>query len=254
MTMDELLRSAAVRTADNGLVFSIQPADDDVAAEDRSLERMVAAVPRALATRLGRTATYFVPWLFKHRRSVAVALAPAAEGETRKELCHHLDVKPSGNLLLISLQFYEHDAYGLAMEFFDKIAYLAALEPAPAAPGQSSEPQALLQRQLESGKPGELTPEAWEYRQAVAAGNANNDAWQNYRRAAETDALGLYMAALFTDVFYEDLFEPGSEFPALEPVQLTERLRALERLYPPNRGYSLQLVRERPRRRRSASR
>jgi len=252
MTLDELLRTASVRTADNGVVFSLPPGTD---ADDRGLERMVSAVPRGLAARLGRTATYFVPWLVKVRRSVAVALEPAPEGESRKELCHHLDVKPAGNLLLISLQFYEHDAYGLAMEFFDKIAYLAALDT-----GTNGDLEALLRRQLEApaageNASGELTPDAWEYRSTWLGASAAKraEAWQNYRRAAETDALGLYMAALFTDVFYEDLFEPESSFPQLSPEQLSERLRAVERLYPPNRGYSLQLVRERPRRRRPAA-
>ncbi|HWG37374.1 MAG TPA: hypothetical protein VN690_06610 [Terriglobales bacterium] len=250
MTLDELLRTAAVRTAENGVVFSLPPG---AGSDERGLERMVSAVPRGLASRLGRTATYFVPWLVKVRRSVAVATEPAPEGETRKELCHHLDIKPSGNLLLISLQFYEHDAYGLAMEFFDKIAYLGALDVVP-----DSDFESLLRRQFDAktGKDaGELTPEAWEYRGALpAASDAKRDEiWENYRRAAETDTLGLYMASLYTDVFYEDLFEPESSFPPLSPEQLTERLRAIERLYPPNRGYSLQLVRERPRRRRPAA-
>lgn len=261
MNIEEMLRSGRVQTAENGLMYAVIP---EVAANgnggngetsDRSLAHLVAAVPRTLVPRLGRSVCYFVPWLMKQRKTVAIAQQPAGEGETRKELCHHLDVKPSGNLLLISLRFYEHDSYGLAMEFFDKIAYLAALEPAPPPAGNGGDEfEALLRRQLET-KPGELTPEAWEWRTGLneAAPAAEAEAWLNYRRAAETDALGLYMAALHTDVFYEDLFEPEAEFPALDAELVAERVRVLERLYPPNRGFSLQIVRPRRRRRAAGS-
>ena len=249
MTIEEMLRAGAVRTAANGLMYAVVAPQEGVpAADERGLERMVEAVPRALTPRLGRAVCYFVPWLYKQRRSVLVGTAPAAQGETRKELCHHLDVKPSGNLLLISLNFYEHDSYGLAMEFFDKTAYLATLE----SPG-GDDFDDLLRRQLTAGKPGELTPEAWEWREGAAKeGNAQGESWLNYRRAAETDALGLYTASLYTDVFYEDLFEDEPGFPPLEADRVYERVRAVERIYPPNRGYSLQIVRQRPRRRPAA--
>ncbi|MGH9466615.1 MAG: hypothetical protein ACRD1Y_04615 [Terriglobales bacterium] len=248
MTIEEMLRSGSVRTADNGLMYAIL-AEEGVA-EPRGLDHMVEAVPRALTPMLGRAVCYFVPWLFKHRRSILIGLTPAAEGETRKELCHHLDIKPSGNLLLISLKFYEHDSYGLAMEFFDKIAYLAALE----SP-DSSEFESLLRRQMDSGKTGELTPEAWEWRTAHAEAKpeAKEEAWRNYRRSAQADALGLYMAAMFTDIFYEDLFEPESGYPPLDPALVHDRVRSVEHLYPANRGYGLQIVRQRPRRRRPAA-
>lgn len=258
MTIEEMLRSGRVQTADNGLMYATIPEAANGGDESgghgndstaRALAHLVVAVPRALVPRLGRSVCYFVPWLVKQRKTVAIALQAAAEDENRKELCHHLDVKPSGNLLLISLRFYEHDSYGLAMEFFDKVAYLAALEPAAESAKEFDE---LLHRQLE-GKPGELTPEAWEWRSGFleATPAAADEAWLNYRRAAETDALGLYMAALQTDVFYEDLFEPEAEFPALDPEMVCERVRVMERLYPPNRGFSLQVVR--PRRRRRAA-
>src|SRR6185312_14631476 len=260
MTIEEMLRASQVQTAENGFVYAVisEPPNggDDghlPAGAGRGLDKMVAAVPRSLVPRLGRSGCYFVPWLYKQRRTVAIGLRPAPEGETRKELCHHLDVKPGGNLLLISLRFYEHDSYGLAMEFFDKVAYLAALEDDP-----RPDMDELLRRQLDVGKPGELTPEAWEWRLGLTAnpGEQSKDAaeaWRNYRRAAEADALGLYMASLYTDIFYEDLFEPESDFPCLGPDQVYERVRAAERLYPANRGYSLQIVRQRPRRRRSSA-
>ncbi|MGH9412592.1 MAG: hypothetical protein ACRD0Y_02525 [Terriglobales bacterium] len=258
MTIEEMLRGGQVRTAENGLMYAIVAEEDGP--EPRGLEHMVEAVPRSLIPPLGRAVCYFVPWLYKQRRSILIGLAPAAAGENRKEMCHHLDVKPSGSLLLISLKFYEHDSYGLAMEFFDKVAYLAALE----APG-SSDFESLLRRQFDSGKAGELTPEAWEWRSAYAKlvkpepkaaqgdRDQGNEAWRNYCRSAEADALGLYMASMFTDIFYEDLFEPEADFPPLESALVHERVRSVEHLYPANRGYSLQIVRQRPRRRRPAA-
>lgn len=264
MTIEEMLRSSQVLTADNGLVYAVVP--EATGAEDRAegggedargLAKMVAAVPRTLVPRLKRSACYFVPWLYKQRRSVVIGLEAAAEGETRKELCHHLDIKPAGNLLLISLRFYEHDSYGLAMEFFDKVAYMATLEE-----DSRDEMDQLLRRQLQ-GKAGELTPESWEWRAGLAeaaegslagskAAKAAEEAWLNYRRAAEADALGLYMASLHTDIFYEDLFEPEPSFPPLDPDLVYDRMRAVERLYPANRGFSLQMVKQKPRRRRNS--
>ncbi|MGH9475513.1 MAG: hypothetical protein ACRD1C_04195 [Terriglobales bacterium] len=248
MTIEDMLRGGSVRTADNGLMYAVVA--EQSGQEQRGLEHMVEAVPRALIPHLGRAVCYFVPWLYKQRRSILVGLNAAAEGESRKELCHHLDVKPSGSLLLISLRFYEHDTYGLAMEFFDKIAYLAALESPDGIDFEH-----LLRRQYDAGKAGELTPEAWEWRTAFAEAkpDAAEEAWRNYRKSAEADALGLYMASMFTDIFYEDLFEPDSGFPALDPALVHERVRSVEHQYAANRGYSLQIVRQRPRKRRPAA-
>ncbi|HXE30423.1 MAG TPA: hypothetical protein VN515_01340 [Terriglobales bacterium] len=254
MTIEEMMRASQVRTAENGFVYAVLAEPGEPETEDeRGLARLAAAVPRTLVPRLGRAGCYFVPWLVKVRRSVAIATQAAPEGETRKELCHHLDVKPSGNLLLISLRFYEHDSYGLAMEFFDKVAYLATLDD-----DERADFPDLLRKEVAQSAGGELTPEAWEWRQGLGKDASESAAvtgarWTSYRRAAETDALGLYMAALYTDVFYEDLFEQEPGFPPLPPDQVYERMRTVERLFPPNRGYSLQMVRQRPRRRRSAA-
>lgn len=240
-SIEEVLRAAEMHTAPNGLGYAFLPDT----ATDTPVDRLVATVPQSLVARLGRTVCCFVPWIVKQRRGVAVAEEAAGEGENRKELCHHLDVKPGGNLLLISLRFYQDDRYGLAMEFFDKIAYIAALEPA----GREDFYE-LLHQQLAAPQGGELTPEANEWRkEAVKSRDGqplDTEAELNYRRAAETDSLGIYMAALFTDVFYEDLTEDAGG-PPLPPGSLYERVRALERLYPPNRGYSLQIVRQRQR-------
>lgn len=240
-SIEEVLRTAEMHTAPNGMGYAFFPGT----ALEAPVDRLVATVPQGVVNRLGRTVCYFVPWIVKQRRGVAVAEEAAAEGENRKELCHHLDIKPGGNLLLISLQFYHDDRYGLAMEFFDKIAYIAALEPA----GRDDFSQ-LLGQQLARPQSGELTPEANEWRKEAAKARNGSppdaEAEQNYRRAAETDSLGIYMAALFTDVFYEDLTEDAGG-PPLPPEGLYERVRVLERLYPPNRGYSLQIVRQRAR-------
>lgn len=249
MSIEEVLRAAEVRTAGNGLAYAYLPdGGGPEAAGAAALERLVATVPAGVTPRLGRTAVYFVPWLVKQRRGVAVATEPPREGEERKQLCHHLDIKPSGNLLLISLEFYGEDRYGLAMEFFDKAAYIAALEPA-----DRPDFYELIERQMRQPG-GELTAEAAEWRAEALERRAKDapdaEAEANYRRAAETDALGVYMASLFTDVFYEDIAEGGDNQRPLAPEALYERVRVLERLYPPNRGYSLQIIRERARRRR----
>jgi hypothetical protein len=246
ISVEEVVRSSESRTAQNGLPFGLL---GDFPPGMETLERMVGAVPRSVVQRLGRTATYFVPWLLKQRRGIAVALANEEADDSRKELCHHLDLRSGSRLLLISTNFYADDLYGIAMEFFDKIAYVAMLDPDP----KEEDYFRLLERQINDERGGELTPEAWDWRKGLqdgrAAGAPEDEVRLNYLRTAETDALGLYMASLFTDVFYEDLFEPRDEFPAIPADQLYERVRALERLYPPNRGYSLQVVRQKRRHR-----
>ena len=246
MTIEEMLRSSEVRTAGNGVVYAVvEPGEADV----RSLEQMVEAVPRSLVPRIGRTACYFVPWLLKEKRDVVIeTAAEAPEDGEQKALCHHLDLKEQGNLLVISLQFYQHDSYGLAMEFYDKIAYVASLQPET-----RDDFYRLLERQLRDEHGGEMTPEAFAWRKELLQqrhrGDAAEEAETNYRRATETDALGVYMASLFTDVFYEDLFDDGEETSTpLSPDHFYDRIRTAERLYPANRGYSLQVVRQRARR------
>lgn len=250
MTIEEMLRSSEVRTAGNGVVYAVvEPGEVDV----HSLEQMVEAVPRSLAPRIGRTACYFVPWLLKEKRGVVIETAvEAPEGGEQKTLCHHLDLKSQGNLLVISLQFYQHDSYGLAMEFFDKIAYVASRQAE-----ERDDFYRLLERQLRDDHGGEMTPEAFAWRKELLQqrqrGEAAEEGETNYRRAAETDALGVYMASLFTDVFYEDLFDDGEEeLTPLSPDHFYERVRTAERLYPANRGFGLQIVRQRARRSSSA--
>lgn len=246
MTIEEMLRSSEVRTAGNGVVYAVVDPGETNA---RSLEQMVEAVPRSLVPRIGRTACYFVPWLLKEKRGVVIeTAAEVPEDGDQKTLCHHLDLKPQGNLLIISLQFYQHDSYGLAMEFFDKIAYVASLQPEA-----RDDFYRLLERQLRDEHGGEMTPEAFAWRKELVQqrrrGETAEEALTNYRRAAETDALGVYMASLFTDVFYEDLFdEDEDDVKPLSPDHFYERIRTAERLYPANRGYSLQVVRQRARR------
>lgn len=244
LSVEEVVRTSDARRGDNGFAFGVLGNNGP---GTTALERMVAAVPNEIVRRIGRTACYFVPWLIKQRRGVTVSVDAPEGNDSRKELCHHLDIKPNANLLLISLNFYSDDSYGLAMEFFDKVAYIAALDPSP-----RNDFYELLDQQLRNEKGGELTPEAWEWRTSVLEQRAKDEPDQeaelNYRRAAETDALGVYMASLYTDVFYEDLFDGEENLVPIPPELLYERVRILERLFPPARGYSFQIVRQRPRR------
>ncbi len=245
MTVEQMLRSQAARTADNGLTFGLA-GNEPVWLP---LERLVSAVPASLVPRLGRCAIYFVPWIVKQRRGVSIATEPKAEAEERSELCHHLDFRNQGALGIISYEFFANDVYGMAMEFYDKIAYLAALQPPP-----RDDFQQLLAEQWNQTPAGEITPDAWDWRKQVKTEDGGpvreGEAWQNYLRTAETDALGLYLGALFMDIYYEDLFDGRDEQPPLPPEALQLRLRTLEKIYPPNRGQTLEIYRQRERRRR----
>jgi hypothetical protein len=87
--------------------------------------------------------------------------------------------------------------------------------------------------------------DAYELRQksmaGVSGGSAQIDekAKSEYLSAAFSDAIAIYMLSLYLDVDYYDLRE--REYPLLAPQAMSERLRKVAELFPPNPGFEFNI-------------
>jgi hypothetical protein len=222
----EVVRQTPVSQAPNGVCYAVmgnsivQPAD---------LERMVAAVPHAVAAALTRKAYYFVPLTVSQGEDTViadrydVALSDHA-------VCHrNLNVGDS-QCVFISSRLMD-DKFSLAFEFYINVAH-AFVERA-GVPETFSE---LAWKQVEERQRGETGLDAWEFRKAATSNTGDTERAKNeYFAASFSDSIAIYMLATYTDVDYYDLRE--REYPLLAANALAERLRKVAELLPPNAGF-----------------
>ena len=230
----DVVRSAAVTQASNGVCYAYT---GEVAVTGADLERMVGAVPTAVARGLDRKAFYFVPLtvsegdetLIAERYDVALS---------DKAVCHRNLNLSGSQCVFISTRLMD-DKFSVAFEFFINVGHLF-VERA----GVSEAFADLVTAQVAKGVKGETSLDAHEFRkQAFARGMAgepeskvvDEKAKTNYLNATFSDSVAIYMLSLFIDVDYYDLRE--REYPLLQPAALAERLRKVAELFPVNPGY-----------------
>ena len=215
---------------------------------DADLERLVGAVPAALAPALRQRAYYFVPLAIADTGENLVAPAYTVELGDRA-VCHRNAAFGSTEAVFISTRLVE-DRFGLAFEFFINVAH-NFVEAA--------------------GVPESFSTLAWSQAEAQVRGETSQDAWETRRRAQEphctsrarprqesparvstsapacsffessfSDALAVYMLSLAVDFDYHDLRE--REYPLLAAPALAERLRHVASLFPANPGYEFQVL------------
>src|SRR5580692_2021180 len=204
---EKVATQVAVSEAPNGIRFA---AWGDTRITDADLERLVGAVPAALAPALSRRAYYFVP------------LAIADTGETMitpgytvdlgdRAICHRNASFGSTEAVFISTRLVE-DRFGLAFEFFINVAHNFV-----AAAGVPESFSSLAWSQAEAQVRGESSQGAWETRrraQDARNGKAIDErARSSFFEAAFSDALAIYMLSLAVDFDYHDLRE--REYPLL---------------------------------------
>ena len=134
----------------------------------------------------------------------------------------------------------------------------------PACPPPSAN---WLADQVAAGVRGETSVDAWEHRTASFGPPPERDAadhparlrtavpppppapltpaekqarLRDYQNSAFADAVAIYLLAVFLDFDYADLRE--REYPLLAPPALAARLRAVNALFPPNPGYTFQIL------------
>jgi hypothetical protein len=233
----QVIHEATVRHAANGIRYA---SFGDNNLEDKDLERMVQAVPIAIAGALTRKTYYFVPLALSDRRgSEATLVAPAYTPELGDQAICHRNVTHDGTEGVFISTRLLGDRFALAFEFFINIGHaFVDVIGVPEAFDQLVWGQALADVR------GETSQDAWESRNLALAAkadridgkpNVDEKARNNFLESAFSDAVAIYQLSLSVDFDYSELRE--REYPLLAPQALADRLRLVARLFPPNPTY-----------------
>jgi hypothetical protein len=239
----QIIREAEVRQAPNGIHYATF-GDNNL--EDKDLERMVQAVPIAIAGAITRKTYYFVPLaLSESRGSETTVIAPAYSAEIADEaICHRNVTLGDVDGVFISTRLLG-DRFALAFEFFINVghAFVDAIG-VPEAFEQVVWAQALADVR------GETSQDAWESRNLALTTNGKAErvdgkpiidekAKTSFLESAFSDAVAIYQLSLSVDFDYSELRE--REYPLLAPQALAERLRLVAKLFPPNASYEFSI-------------
>jgi hypothetical protein len=230
----QVARETAVRHAPNGIAYA---AFGDNSLEGGDLERLVQAVPAAIASALARKAYYFVPLaLSEGRVGDATMVAPAYSTELGDQAtCHRNVTLDNSEGVFISTRLLG-DRFALAFEFFINVGH-AFVDVAGVPEGF----QQLAWGQAMSDVRGETSQDAWESRNLSLPGKSEGKstiderAKTSFLESAFSDAIAIYLLSLAIDFDYAELRE--REYPLLAPNALAERLHLIAKLFPPNPGY-----------------
>lgn len=236
----QVAREATVLKAPNGVNYAVF---GEISLDDHDLQRMVQAVPNAIAGALSRKTYYLVPLAISEGRgSDTTLIASAYTPELGDQaICHRNVTLTDTEGVFISTRLLG-DRFALAFEFFINVGHaFVDVAGVPAAFDQ------LVWNQVVADVRGETSQDAWESRAqalngAAAIGKAaqiDEKAKSNFLEAAFSDALAIYQLSLSVDFDYSELRE--REYPLLAPQPLAERLRLVAKLFPPNPGYEFSI-------------
>jgi hypothetical protein len=242
---EKVATQVAVTQAPNGIHYAMW---GETRISDADLERLVSAVPAALAPALQHRAYYFVPLAIADTDDTMVAPGYTVDLGDRA-ICHRNTVFGSTEAVFLSTRLVE-DRFGLAFEFFINVAHNFV-----EATGVPESFSTLAWQQAEAQVRGETSQDAWETRRraqdirAPESRPLNGKASQapidersrsSYFESAFSDALAIYMLSLAVDFDYHDLRE--RDYPLLAAPALAERLRHVATLFPANQGYEFQVL------------
>jgi hypothetical protein len=274
MQATEIARQSVLRQSSNGVRYT---AFGENNLETADLDRIVQAVPAAIAASLGRKAYYFVPLALTERAlsdsdPASATQAPMYPGEmpgdhdtliattytvefSDRAICHRnvrlpgkegLGKEGSGSEGSIDGVFISTrllaDRFALAFEFFINVGHafvdIAGIPDAFAS---------LVWKQALAEVRGETSQDAWESRSLAlvkpGAGDSkpriDEKAKFDFLEAAFSDAVAIYQLSLAIDFDYAELRE--RDYPLLAPQALAERLRVVAKLFPPNAGYDFSI-------------
>jgi hypothetical protein len=233
----QVIHEATVRHAANGIAYA---SFGDNNLDDRDLERMVQAVPLAIAGALARKAYYFVPLALSDRRgSETTLIAPLYTSEFGDQAICHRNVTHDGTEGVFISTRLLGDRFALAFEFFINVAHaFVDIIGVPEAFDQLAWGQALTDVR------GETSQDSWENRNLSLVGKTekidgkptiDEKARNHFLESAFSDAVAIYQLSLSVDFDYSELRE--REYPLLAPQALADRLRLVARLFPPNPTY-----------------
>ncbi len=208
----------------------------DLGTVAQELERLVGTVPRAMSEALQRTVFYFVPLTIPAARDQVedrgAMVAPVfTEALAERAICHRNVKLADHEGVFLSARLHA-DAFALAFELFINVAH-SFVDVA----GVHAEFGELVWAQARAAVKGETSHDAWSTRaKATANGGVDEKAKTEFLEAAFVDALAIYMLSLSMDLDYVDLRE--RDYPLLDARALADRLRAVNKLFPPNAGYA----------------
>jgi len=222
----EVVRHSPVSQAPNGICYAVV---GEVTVLPTDLERMINAVPAALAAALERKAYYFVPLTVNQGDDTVIAERYDV-ALSDNAVCHRNLNLGDSQCVFISTRLMD-DKFSVAFEFYINVGH-AVVERA----GVSQAFADLVWKQVESGVKGETSLDAWESRKLATAPGSNPEKHKNeYLAAAFSDAISIYLLSLALDVDYFDLRE--RDYPLLAPTAMAERLRKVAELFPANPGF-----------------
>src|SRR5258708_3332104 len=226
----DVVREAPVSQAPNGICYAIA---GEMSISATAVERMISAVPKAIAGALERKAYYFVP-LTVNQGDQTVIADRYDVALSDNAVCHrNLDLGGS-QCVFISTRLMD-DKFCIAFEFYINVGH-AFVERA----GVSQAFAEMAWKQVESGVRGETSLDAWESRKLATGHGPDAEKHKNeYLAAAFADAISIYLLALFLDVDYHDLRE--RDYPLLAPAAMAERLRKIAEIFPPNPGFEFNI-------------
>src|SRR3954469_14029746 len=167
----EVIRQAQVSQAPNGVCFA---ASGETASSAAELERMVAAVPRAVAAALveAKKAYYFVPLAVNEGDETLVADRYDVALSDRA-VCHRNLTVGDAQCVFISTRLMD-DKFSVAFEFYINVGH-AFVERA----GVAQQFADLAWKQVEGGVRGETSLDAWDARKLASAGAADGEKYKN---------------------------------------------------------------------------
>lgn len=226
----KVAQETQVLQAQNSVCYA-QYGDTHLTAQE--LERIVQAVPDAIAAALKRRAYYFVPLTISEDDETLVAPEYTIDFSDRA-ICHRNVQFGNSECIFISTRLMQ-DRFALAFEFFINVGH--HFVESVGVPQSFSD---LVWSQAEADVRGETSQDAYESRRKAAdRGRSDEKAKSAYFEAAFSDAIAVYLLSLSIDFDYADLRE--REYPLLGVPALAERLRHVAELFPPNAGYEFEI-------------
>jgi hypothetical protein len=232
-TAQEIIRDVRVTQAPNGICYA---AVGEVMLPAADLERMIEAVPAAVAGALNRKAFYFVPLAIGEGDRTLVA-ERYDSSFTARAVCHRDIDNGDSQCVFISTRLLD-DRFSVAFEFYIHVGH-SFVETA----GMSHEFADLVWAQAAGNVRGETSLDAFEFRKQALGENpdqADEKAKSDYLSTAFSDAIAIYLLSLFLDVDYYELRE--REYPLLAPAALADRLKKVAELFPPAPAFPFSIL------------
>ena len=227
----DVVTTTPVSQAANGVCYAVV-GESSIRSFD--MERMIAAVPTAVAAALKRKAYYFVPLTVSQGDEILIADRYDV-ALSDNAVCHRNLNLGDSQCVFISTRLTD-DKFSVAFEFYINVGH-ALVEIA----GVSQEFSDLAWKHAQAGVRGETSLDAWEARKLALAGGPEAERFKNeYFEATFSDAISIYLLSMYLDVDYHDLRE--RDYPLLAPSALAERLRKVAELFPANAGFEFAVL------------